>query len=121
MTEWIYQSGDGWLLARLSEASGVAGCLTLLEGLDHRLTNDTFATGKIKGCVRASAAGPPVDFLSIANELQGEINLRSLGLEGPHTERFLEFHHRDLMEVRLLGLYRDLQIPQLKGVFFYWQ
>lgn len=73
MIEWIHQCGDGWWLARLSEASGVAGCLTLREGLDHRVTNDTFATEKIKGCVRASAAGPPGDFLSIANELQGEI------------------------------------------------
>lgn len=73
MIEWIHQCGNGWLLARLSEASGVAGCLTLREGLDHRLTNDTFATEKIKGYVRASAAGPPVDFLGIANELQEEI------------------------------------------------
>lgn len=38
-----------------------------------------------------------------------------------HIERFLEFQHRDLMKVRLLGLYKDLQISQLKGVFFYWK
>lgn len=48
-------------------------CFSLTEELDHLVTNDTFATKKIKGYVRASAASPPVDFLSISNELQREI------------------------------------------------
>lgn len=72
MTEWIHQSGKGWSLARLSEASRGAS-FTLREEVDHHVTNDTFATEKIKGWVRVSAASPLVDFLSISNELQREI------------------------------------------------
>lgn len=61
MTEWIHQSRKGWSIARLSEASR-GGCFTLREELDHRITNDTFATEKIKGCVSASALVPQLIF-----------------------------------------------------------
>lgn len=91
-------------------------CFSLMEELDCLVTNDTFATKKIKGYVRASAASPQLIFWASLMSCREKSMFCGAG-RSPNRKVLRISAPRLNGKKRFLGPHKGLQISQLKLFF----